>query len=145
VFRPLISEPLVAVLPAGHRLAAKESVRVQDIAAESYISPTRTAPALKIVIDRYAAKAGVRFKADYEAENITTAMSLIASTGAVSLLPVYAQHLLPPSVVIRPLRGEAPTIDLVLGYSKANTSALLKRFLARTSEMVAKVSKQRPG
>jgi LysR family hca operon transcriptional activator len=144
VFRPLISEPLVAVLPAGHRLAAKDIVRPQDIAAESYISPTRTAPTLKIVIDRYAAKAGVRFKADYEAENITTAISLVASTGAVSLLPLYAKNLLPPSVVIRPLRGEAPTIDLVLGYSKVNTSALLKRFLARTSEMVAKVSKRAP-
>jgi LysR family transcriptional regulator, hca operon transcriptional activator len=29
---------------------------------------------------------------------------------------------LPWSVISRPLKGEAPTIDLVVGYHKANTS-----------------------
>ena len=48
--------------------------------------------------------------------------------------------LLPPSVVSRPLQGEAPTIDLVLGYSKANTSPLLKRFLTKVDELVALVA-----
>ena len=47
---------------------------------------------------------------------------------------------LPPSVVSRPLQGEAPTIDLVLGYSKANTSPLLKRFLTKVDELVALVA-----
>src|ERR1700745_2490285 len=41
VFKPLVSEPLVAVLPAGHRLAAQKAVRVQDLVKETYISPTR--------------------------------------------------------------------------------------------------------
>ena len=68
-------------------------------------------------------------------------MSLVASTGGVTLLPLYAQNLLSPSVVIRPLQGEAPTIDLVIGYSKANTSPLLKRFLSRADELVARVTK----
>ena len=65
----------------------------------------------------------------------------VASTGGVTLLPLYAQNLLSPSVVIRPLQGEAPTIDLVIGYSKANTSPLLKRFLSRADELVARVTK----
>jgi LysR family hca operon transcriptional activator len=69
------------------------------------------------------------------------ATSLVASTGGVSLLPLYAQNLLPPGVVIRPLQGEVPTIDLVLGYSKTNTSPLLKRFLSRVDEMIERVSK----
>jgi len=37
-------------------------------------------------------------------------------------MPAYAKNLLPPSVVSRPLAGDAPTIDLAVGYSKANTS-----------------------
>jgi LysR family hca operon transcriptional activator len=139
-FKSLIKEPLVAVLPTGHRLAAQKTIRAQDIAGETYITPTKAAPALKIVIDRYAAKAGLKLKPEYEAENLSMAMSLVASTGGVTLLPLYAQNLLSPSVVIRPLQGEAPTIDLVVGYSKANTSPLLKRFLARTDELVARAS-----
>jgi LysR family transcriptional regulator, hca operon transcriptional activator len=141
-FKFLIKEPLVAVLPAGHRLAARKSVRPQDIAGETYITPTKVAPALKAVIDGYAARNGVTLKPEYEAENLSMAMSLVASTGGVTLLPLYAENLLPPSVVTRPLQGEIPTIDLVVGYNKSNTSPLLKRFLARTDELIARVQKK---
>ena len=137
-FKPLIKEPLVAVLPAGHRLAARREIAPQDIAGETYVAPTRTAPVLKAVIDAYTAKAGITLTPAYDAENLSSAMSLVASTGGVTLLPLYAQNLLSPGIVVRPLRGEAPTIDLVLGYSRSNTSPLLKRFLARTDELVAR-------
>jgi LysR family hca operon transcriptional activator len=139
-FKSLIREPLVAVLPAGHRLAAQDAVRLQDLAAETYISPTRVAPALKAVIENYAAKSGVVLKPEYDAENTSSVISLVTSTGGVTLLPLYVKLMLPASVAVRPLQGDAPTIELVLGYSRANTSALLKRFLARADELVAKVS-----
>jgi LysR family hca operon transcriptional activator len=44
-------------------------------------------------------------------------------------------NLLPWAVVSRPLEGEAPTIDLAVGYSKANTSPILKLFLSRLEEL----------
>ena len=139
-FKHLIKEPLVAVLPAAHRLAARKEIAPQDITAETYVAPTRAAPVLKAVIDAYAAKSGITLTPAYDAENLSSAMSLVASTGGVTLLPLYAQNLLSPAVVVRPLRGEAPTIDLVLGYSRSNTSPLLKRLLARTDELVASVT-----
>jgi LysR family hca operon transcriptional activator len=142
VFKFLIKEPLVAVLPVGHRLAARKDIRPQDIAGETYIAPTRAAPALKAVIDGYAAKFGITLKPQYDAENLSSAMSLVASTGGVTLLPMYARNLLSPSVVVRPLQGEAPTIDLVMGYSRSNTSPLLKRFLGRIDELIAQVSQR---
>jgi LysR family hca operon transcriptional activator len=84
----------------------------------------------------------VALKPSYDAENLSSAMSLVASTGGVTLLPLYARNLLSPAVVIRPLHGQPPTIDLVMGYNRANTSPLLKRFLARADELVARVSQQ---
>jgi LysR family transcriptional regulator, hca operon transcriptional activator len=140
-FKSLIREPLVAVLPADHRLAAQKAVRVQDFAHETYISPTRVAPALKAVIENYAAKSGVMLKPEYDAENISSVLSLVTSTGGVTLMPLYVKLMMSPSVVIRPLQGDAPTIELVLGYSRSNTSALLKRFLARADELIARVAK----
>jgi LysR family hca operon transcriptional activator len=68
---------------------------------------------------------------------------MIASTKGVALLPAYAKNFLPRSVVSRPLKGAAPTIDLVIGYHKANRSPTLKRFLSRAAELVARVSKKR--
>ncbi len=44
--------------------------------------PTKAAPALKVVIDDYAARSGIRLKPEYEAENLSMAMSLVASTAA---------------------------------------------------------------
>ena len=67
------------------------------------------------------------------------AMTLVASTGGVCLLPAYAEKILPVSVISRPLAGEAPTIDLVVGYSKANTSQTLQRFLSRVDDLISKV------
>jgi LysR family hca operon transcriptional activator len=46
------------------------------------------------------------------------------------------------AVVTRPLSGEPPTIELVMGYSSANASPLLKRFLARAEELIENVSRQ---
>jgi LysR family transcriptional regulator, hca operon transcriptional activator len=128
------------VLPTGHRLAAQKEISLRDIAGEVYITPTRAAPVLKAVIDSYAAKSGITLKPEYDADNLSSAMSLVASTGGVTLLPLYAQNLLSPSVVLRRLKGNAPTIDLVMGYSRSNTSPLLKRLLARSDELVKKVA-----
>lgn len=137
VFKLVTREPLVAVVPRDHRLAARKSVRLQDFAGEIFINPTRSAPALKAVIDRYAKRSGVTLSPQYEAENLVMATSLVASTGGVTLLPLYTRNLFPPAVVSRPLQGEVPTIDLVLGYSKTNTSPLLKRFLSKVDDMIA--------
>jgi LysR family hca operon transcriptional activator len=37
-------------------------------------------------------------------------------------------------VVSRPLEGEAPTIDLAVGYSKSNNSPIPKLFVSRLDE-----------
>jgi LysR family hca operon transcriptional activator len=141
VFKFLVKEPLVVVLPSGHRLAARKDIDPRDLAAETYISPTRVAPALKAVIEDYAAKSDLTLKPEYDAENLSSVVSLVASTGGVTLMPLYVQMMLSPSVVIRPLQGETPTIDLMIGYSRSNTSPLLKRFLSRVDELVANVVK----
>jgi LysR family transcriptional regulator, hca operon transcriptional activator len=65
-------------------------------------------------------------------------MSMVVSTPGLALMPAYANNLLPGSVVSRPLEGEAPTIDLAVGYSKSNTSPILKLFLSRLDERVGR-------
>ena len=70
--------------------------------------------------------------------NIAMAISLVASTRGLALMPAYANNLLPQSVVSRPLEGEAPTIAVAVGYSKSNASPILKLFLARLSELTGR-------
>jgi LysR family hca operon transcriptional activator len=141
-FKLLAKEPLIAVLPAGHRLTTRKKIRPQDLAREIYISSARISPVLKSVIHDYALKSGITLKAEYDGENLPAAMSLVTSTGGVTLIPLYAQNMLTPNVVARALEGVPPTIDLVLGYKSENSSPLLQRFLSRADELVASVESQ---
>jgi LysR family hca operon transcriptional activator len=141
-FRFLAREPLITVLPADHRLTSCKKIRPEDLAREIFISSARTSPVLKSVVQDYALKIGITLKAKYEAENLSSAMSLVASTGGVTLIPLYAQNMLTPNVVARALDGVPPTIDLVLGYNESNSSPLFRRFLSRADELVANVQNQ---
>ena len=139
-FRPVAREPLVVLVPAGHRLARCRAIRPQELEREIYINPARLAPVLKGVIEDYVQRVCIKLNTQYDAENLSAAMSLVASTGGVTLFPQYVQHMLTRSVVARPLSGQPPTIELVMGYSDANTSPLLHRFLARSDELLAAVT-----
>jgi LysR family hca operon transcriptional activator len=138
-FIPLRKDPLIVLMPRDHALAARSSIRPQDIAGQTFIgvSPIR-APTLWVVINDYVKPVGV--KPDHQAENLAMAISLVASTGGISLLPLYAQNLLPKTVVSRPIQGAPPMVDLVIGYNEANTSPLLKFLLSKLDEIKFRVS-----
>src|SRR6202030_2959083 len=139
-FRLLVKEPLVVVLPSDHRLAALKTIRPRDIKGEKFVNVSGTAPVLRVVIDDYLKRSGINITPDHEADHLAMGMSLIASTRGVGLLPAYAQNFLPRSVTSRPLKGDTPTIDLVLGYKKSNQSPILKLLLSRLDELVARAS-----
>ncbi|HTI98021.1 MAG TPA: LysR family transcriptional regulator [Dongiaceae bacterium] len=141
-YKLLFKEPLIVVLPKKHRLAAHKTIHPQELAREVFIGLAPAAPVLQGVIVDYAKKVGITLKAAYEGENLPALMSLVASTGGLALCPFYVQYSLTPAVIARPLQGAVPTIDLVLGYNKSNTSPWLKRFLSRADELVRGVQKQ---
>ncbi|MEH2567610.1 DNA-binding transcriptional LysR family regulator [Bradyrhizobium sp. AZCC 2289] len=139
-FRLLRKDPLIVVMPCDHALAARSSIRPQDIAGQTFIgvSPIR-APTTWAAINDYLKPIGV--KPDHQAENLAMGISLVASTGGIGLLPLYAQNLLPKTVVSRPIRGAPPTVDLVIGYNEANTSPLVKFILAKVDDLKFLVTK----
>ncbi|MGW6281339.1 LysR family transcriptional regulator [Kribbella sp. NPDC055071] len=128
-------EPLVALLPSDHRLAARDSVRPQDFAGQTFIGGSNKATVLRAATEQYFRRAGVDVRWDHGVDNLAMAMSLVASTRGLSLMPAYAENLLPTSVVSRPLEGEAPTIEIAVGYSKSNTSPALALFLSRLDDL----------
>jgi LysR family transcriptional regulator, hca operon transcriptional activator len=141
-FRLLRKDPLIVLMPHDHALAARSSIRPQDIAGEIFIGTSATrAPTLRAAIDEYAKRTGLALKPQHQAENIAMAISLVASTGGVSLLPLYAQNLLPKTVVSRPIQGAPPMVDLVVGYNEANTSPLLKFLLSKVDALKFRVAR----
>src|SRR5438093_10441114 len=141
-FRLLVKEPLMVVLPSNHRLAALKSIGARDLVGEPFVTVSNTAPVLRVIIDNYLKRSGIEITPAHEADHLSMGMSLIVSTGGVGLLPAYAQNFLPASVTSRPLKGESPTVDLVLGYKRSNESPILKLLLSRLDELVERVSKK---
>jgi LysR family transcriptional regulator, hca operon transcriptional activator len=141
-FRHLIKEPLVVVLPSDHRLAALKAISPADLVGETFVAVSHTAPVLRAVIDNYLKRSGIHITPAHEIDHVVMGMTLISSTRGVGLLPAYAQNFLTRSVTSRPLKGNAPTVDLVLGYKKSNKSPILKLLLSRLDELVARVSKK---
>jgi LysR family transcriptional regulator, hca operon transcriptional activator len=140
VYKRVTTEPFVVMVPSDHRLAGYDAVDLREIVGETFIIPSKTAPTSRAVIEDYLKQSGLAIVPAHEVDNITHAVSMIASTGAVALLPAYPNNLLPSSVTSRPIRGDAPTIDLVIGYNKANRSPILKLFLSRVEDMSAQMS-----
>ncbi len=146
-FKPLVEESFEVFLPSDHPFADKAAIDVQEIVGETFISVSGTAlsisgkqPALRRAIDRYLKSNGIEIKPSHEVDNLGGVMSLIASTRGVALLPRYARTFLPASVTTRPLQGVGPTIDLSVGYRRANASPILKLFLSRVDELAGKLS-----
>ncbi len=136
-FRRVATEPLFVVFPSNHRLAALEAVDLREIVGETFIIPSNTAPTLHALIADYLERSGLGIKPAHQVDHLAHAVSMVASIGGVMLLPAYARSFLPSSVTSRPLRGAAPTINLVVGYDKANRSPILKLFLSRLDEIAA--------
>ncbi len=141
-YRVLIKEPLMVILPSDHRLAACRAIGPRDLVGETFVIVSDTAPVLRVVIDNYLKRSRANIRPAHEADHLSMGISLIASTGGVGLLPAYAQNFLPSSVTSRPLKGDVPTIELVLGYKKSNQSPILKLLLSRLDELVARASKK---
>jgi LysR family hca operon transcriptional activator len=139
-YKVVTEEPMVVLMPSDHRLTAKRSLEPSDLAGEPFIIASQKATVLRAVIDDHLQRCGVEVNITNGVDNLAMAMSLVASTRGLSLMPAYAKNLLPWSVVFRPLAGETPTIPLAMGYSPTNTSSVLKLVLSRANELITRVS-----
>ena len=135
-YRRVRTDPLVFVFPSDHHLASQAAVAAQDVVNETFYLPSRAAPAVRRVVLDYFNRAGIDPKPEHEVHNVVHAISMITSTRGVMMLPAYTKRYLPETITTRPVKGEAPRLDLVIAYHKANKSPILKRLLANVGKLV---------
>ena len=136
-YTAIAQEPLVVLMPSDHYLTSYDEINPQAFVGEIFISGSRKATVLRRVTEDFLMRAGIDITPAHGVDNIAMAISLVASTRGLSLMPAYAKNWLPWSVVSRPLKGEIPTIDLVVGYSNTNSSPILKLLLSRLGELIS--------
>ena len=136
-YRLVVKEKLVAIMPRDHPLAARPAIDPRALIGHIFIGISKIPRVLRGVVVDYLARSGVEIVPHLEIDNFAMAISLVVSEHGVALLPVSIQDYLPASIVSRRLAGEEPTIDLVVGYHKANASPILGQFLARIDDMAS--------
>jgi len=136
IYHVVDREALVVLMPSDHRLAEREVIDPHDLVSEVFIGGSNKASVLQAVTERYLRRCGLDITPDHGVDNMAMAMPLVASTRGLALMPAYAENLLPPTVISRPLDGEPPLIDVAVGYRKSNTSPILTLFLSRLDELI---------
>ena len=137
------TEAIVAIMPSDHKLASKKAVDPRDFADETFIGISEIPRVLRTVVMGYLDRSGVKTNPHLEIDNFAMAISLVASTRGVALLPASIQDTLPQSIVSRPLGGIQPTIDLMVAYRRDNDSPILAAFLNKLGELLVQDGENR--
>lgn len=124
------SEPLVAVLPADHALAARTRIAVRELANERFILPARYGVSgLYSEVVAVCRRAGfVPAAAQKEVWLMQTIIGLVAAGLGVALEPASVQNLRRSGVVYVPLRDKSE-VALAAVWRRERASAVLSAFL----------------
>src|SRR6476660_3397344 len=87
--------PLIVLMPNEPRHTARAAVSPQDLVGEIFSGGTGKATVLRAITEDYLRRSGLDIKLDHGVDNLAMAMSLVASTRGLPLMPAYAKNLLP--------------------------------------------------
>jgi DNA-binding transcriptional LysR family regulator len=127
---PVWLEPLVAVLPAHHRLADMRQVGLQRLKSEPWIVGRREiASRLYDEVIAACAAAGFEPRIAQRATRITTAISMVASGIGVALLPITAARLGIGGAIYRHVRPSRLRIPVALAWRQDQSTPVLANFM----------------
>ncbi|MES2259361.1 MAG: LysR family transcriptional regulator [Pseudomonadota bacterium] len=132
----LVREPLLAVLPAGHRLCERDVVGLAELAAESLIVyPARPRPSYADQVLELFAQRGLRPAQVREANEMQTAIGLVAAGIGVALAPASVQGARRNGVVYRPLLEPEAVSPIIMNFRANDPSPVLARFRAMAAQL----------
>lgn len=94
------------VVPTGHRLANRQTIRLAEAASEDFIC-TLPDNSLRIITDELCEAAGFVPRIVFESEQVATIRGLVSAGLGVALLPVGEEELDPAVTTIRITRPKA--------------------------------------
>jgi DNA-binding transcriptional LysR family regulator len=131
VVEVLLSEPFVAVVPAGHRLANRKSISAAALRDEPFVffSPTAGSRAYGKPIS-LCEEHGFHPQIVQEAPQWLTILRLVGAGLGVTIAPECVQQVATPEVACLRLRGARVASDIELAYRTAEDRAIVRAFLS---------------
>ncbi|MBO2462257.1 LysR family transcriptional regulator [Actinomadura violacea] len=135
---PLMAEALDLIVPAGHPFAGRRGVRLEDAAAEAWISVQPAGCAHHQQVMAYCAAAGFTPRIAHNATTWSVIWALVGNGLGVSLVPRLADGPAGEKVVRVPLSGDAVPMRRVLTCVRRGSRAnpLIARALGALRDAV---------
>lgn len=134
-FERLSGEALMAVLPAGHRLAGRQSVNLSELQDEDFVaSPRALGQGFHDQLASLCLHAGFVPNVVQQARRLQTVAGLVAAGFGVALLPASLAAILPGGAVMLPLITDAPgqltRLELYMAWNAQQALPVRERLLA---------------
>jgi DNA-binding transcriptional LysR family regulator len=125
------SDPLSVVMRADHPLAARRSIRPEDLAGEPLVLGDMAEwEAYRWRLDEMFDAAGVMPTVALEAPSTMALIGLVKAGVGVTIYPARLSQILGPALAIRPLSGKRFRIVTILVWKRTNRSESLRSFVA---------------
>jgi DNA-binding transcriptional LysR family regulator len=122
----LIDEAMLVALPAGHRLANARSIKLSQLADDSFLLfPRHIGMGLFDGILQACVSAGFVPRVEQEAPQMASIISLVAGGLGVALVPECMQKIHDTGVIYKRLAGEAPRAWLDVAHDRRNAPAVV--------------------
>lgn len=137
--RVLLKERFVAALSTGHRLANRQSIRLHELAGETFaFFPREIAPQYHDMVLMACNRAGFAPQVQHQTRNFLALIMLPASGCGVSVVPASAARLSIPGLKLVPIESNVLRSDLVMLWNPANTAPMLLRALEASKRVFAR-------
>ena len=137
--RKLATLPLVVMLPSDHPLAAQPSVRLVELRDERFVrEPEEHLPGWNRWVTQLCRAAGFRARFGSAANDLSHALSLVASEGLIGLGPAFLRGYPAGGVRIVPLADPAARWDMLVVWQRGHTAGALRALLDALASVAKK-------
>jgi DNA-binding transcriptional LysR family regulator len=138
VFDLLEREPLVVVLPIGHRLARRRRIALRELSRETFILyPRAVRPGLADEVVSACEAAGFTPRVGQYAPQLSSTVNLVAASLGISIVPASMRALQPQLVAYLPLEGEPLHALLGIACRDEERSSAVRNFVAAARQLTA--------
>lgn len=141
----VLSDKILALIPARHPLAKLKRVSLQKLAELPFVTVSRSvAPVFHQSVVSLTAEAGVHFRSVLETESTLATLSAVGTGEGFTLLPAYVGQMLPKTVVARQLAvTPTPKAHLFVAYRTGEMKPMLKLFLTQLHDCFREEQEQK--
>lgn len=135
----VMAEPLMVAVPGGHPALARPPMTPDQLAAHPFVLyPARPRPSYADHVLALFRTRGLQLRVAQEANELQTAIGLVAAGLGICLVPASVQRLHRDDVAYMPINAPGFTSPVMMSYRTDDRSALLAEVIARVGKLAGR-------